>query len=61
MLIKKIIFNKDKPRGVMHRRVDTTFLNSLYKKKFTELEHGIKITINWFVKNFNKINLKSKS
>ena len=29
---KKIIFNKDKPRGVMHRRVDTTFLNSLYKK-----------------------------
>ena len=29
---KKNNFNKDKPRGVMHRRVDTTFLNSLYKK-----------------------------
>ncbi len=58
---KKIIFDKKKPQGVMYRKVDTHYLNSLYKKKFISLENGIKITTSWFVKNFKNINLKSKS
>ncbi len=58
---KKIIFDKTKPQSVISRRVDTSYLKSLYKNKFTDLEYGIKITSIWFEKNFKKINLKSKS
>jgi GDP-L-fucose synthase len=58
---KKIIFDKKKPKGVMNRQVCTIYLNSLYKKKFTDLEDGIKITSSWFINNFKRINIKSKS
>jgi len=58
---KNIIFDKNKPKGVLYRRVCTKYLNLLYKKKFTDLELGIKITCNWFIKNYKIINVKSKS
>ena len=47
----EIIWDITKPNGTPRRALDTSKMNSLGWKAKTSLEDGIKITIEWFVKN----------
>lgn len=61
LLIKKIIgfkgelvFNSNKPDGTIKKLTDVTKLNTLGWKYNIELEEGIKILYNWFLKYSDK-------
>ncbi|MBM0637671.1 GDP-L-fucose synthase [Campylobacter sp. VicNov18] len=47
----KIIFNVNRPNGVMHKLTDCSKLHSLGWKHKIELEEGIKMMYNWYLKN----------
>ncbi len=51
----KVIFDKTKPDGQYRKPSDNSKLKSyLPDFKFTTIEDGIKETINWFIKNYEK-------
>jgi GDP-L-fucose synthase len=47
----EIIWDTTKPNGTPRRALDNSKMNSLGWKSKTSLEDGIKVTIEWFVKN----------
>lgn len=47
----KIIWDSTKPNGTPRRALDTSKMDSLGWKAQTSLEDGLKITIDWFLKN----------
>jgi len=49
----KIIWDTSKPNGTPRRALDTGKMDSLGWKASTSLEDGLKITIDWFMKNRN--------
>lgn len=50
----KIEYDSTKPDGTPRKLMDVSRINSLGWKYKTELEEGIKLTYEWFVKNFFK-------
>lgn len=51
----KLTFDKSKPDGNPRKLLDNTLIKSYGWKPSVGLEEGLKLTYNWFVKNFNKI------
>lgn len=51
---EKIYFDKNKPNGVAKKPA----LSDLNTFKFTDLEVGINITIDWYLENYNKNNIR---
>ena len=47
----KLIWDTSKPNGTPRRALDTSKMSSLGWKAKTSLEDGLKITIDWFLKN----------
>lgn len=47
----KIVWDTSKPNGTPRRALDTSKMDNLGWKSKTSLEDGLKITINWFLKN----------
>jgi GDP-L-fucose synthase len=47
----KIVWDTSKPNGTMRRSLDTSKMRNLGWKSKTSLEDGLKITIDWFLKN----------
>jgi GDP-L-fucose synthase len=48
----ELIYNPNKPEGVLKKSVDGTYGNSLIKwKPKTDIETGLKNTINWYMEN----------
>jgi GDP-L-fucose synthase len=51
----KVIFDKSKPDGQFRKPSDNSKLKSyLPNFEFTPIEEGIKETVNWFIKNYEK-------
>ena len=48
-----ITWDRTKPNGTPRRALDISKINSLGWKSKTNLDDGLKITINWFLKNRN--------
>lgn len=48
----KIVYDTSKPDGVQKKLLDVTRLHEFGWKEKTSLEDGIRITYDWFVKNF---------
>jgi GDP-L-fucose synthase len=52
----KIIFDKRKPEGQFRKPSDNTYLKSIIGDyKFTDLKDGLEETIEYFIKNYEKI------
>jgi len=51
----KIIWNVSYPDGTMVKRLDCSKINSLGWRARTSLESGLKLTYDWFVRNYNNI------
>lgn len=47
----KITWDTSKPNGTPRRALDTSKMDALGWKPKTSLEDGLKITIDWFLKN----------
>ena len=47
----RLVFNTDKPDGTMRKLTDVTKLNNLGWKHSIELQHGVKMAYNWYLKN----------
>ena len=47
----KIVWDTSKPNGTPRRALDTSKMDELGWKSSTSLEDGLKITIDWFLKN----------
>ena len=50
----KIIWDKNKPTGDKIRILDTNKIKKLKCYKYTELETGLRETIEWYLKNKNR-------
>ena len=54
----KILFDSSKPDGQYRKPSDTSKLNNyLPEFKWTPLEEGIELTVEWFMKNYPNIRL----
>lgn len=51
----EIVFDKTKPDGTPRKLLDVGRLNSTGWKAKIDLEHGLKSTYKWFLKNYQKI------
>ena len=51
----EIVFDKTKPDGTPRKLLDVRRLNSTGWKAKIDLEHGLKSTYKWFLKNYQKI------
>jgi len=51
----KIIWDDSKPNGTPRKKLDITKISNLGWKPKTSLEDGIKLTINWYLENKNKM------
>ena len=49
----EIVTDPTKPEGMFRKLVDSSKLNSLGWKPKTNIEDGLKLTYNWFLKNIN--------
>lgn len=58
--LDQIMFDKTKPKGVHKKSMSNKNFIKISKFKFLPLKDGIKKTINWYIKNYDKIKLKSK-
>ena len=47
----KIVWDTTKPNGTPRRALDTSKMNVLGWKAKTSLEDGLKITVDWFIRN----------
>ena len=51
----EIICDLTKPEGCMRKTVDNSLFKKIYPDfKYTNLEEGLKYTINWFYDNYEK-------
>ena len=54
----QVIFNGAKPNGQRNRQSDLTLFNSLFPNfNFTNTEEAIRISYNWFEKNYPNVRL----
>jgi GDP-L-fucose synthase len=58
--LDQIMFDKTKPKGVHKKSMSNKNFIKISKFKFLPLKDGIKKTINWYIKNYDKIKLNSK-
>ena len=49
----EIVWDTSKPNGTPRRALDTSKMDSMGWKSTTSLEHGLKMTIDWFMENRN--------
>lgn len=57
---KKLFFNKSKPNGVYKKNTSNYVLKNLYDFKYTNLKDGLIETIDWYKKNYLKLNKNQK-
>ena len=48
-----VVWQTDKPNGQRSRPTDLTKLQSLFDVEFTPLKTGLKLSWDWFVKNYD--------
>jgi GDP-L-fucose synthase len=53
----ELVWNTSYPDGTMRKQLDVSKINSLGWKSTTSLEAGIKLTYDWFIKNYNTARL----
>lgn len=51
----KIIYDTTKNDGCLKRTADTTYLKKIYPVTFTPLDIGLKLTIHWFIENYDNL------
>jgi GDP-L-fucose synthase len=54
----EITINESYSDGQYRKTADTSVLNNLIDFKFTDFEEGIRITVDWFIKNYKSLTRK---